>query len=373
MAKAFHKIILKRNKVEFFTGVPDSLLQSFIRCIANNENKNNHIIAANEGSAIGIAIGYNLVTQKIPLVYLQNSGLGNAVNPILSLADKKVYSIPMLLVIGWRGEPGVSDEPQHITQGAVTKRMLNTMGISFLSVNKKTKLIEIEKFIKKLNKRLSPMALLISRDALEDDTKPKLVNSKYKLSREEAIREIVDSLNSDDVIVSTTGMASRELYEYLKSSNLQIANFLTVGGMGHASQISAGIAIKNKKGKVICLDGDGSIIMHLGSLSTIGTTSNLNLTHFILNNGVHGSVGNQSTTGFKIDFLKIADACGYDYIYRCENLMKLKSVLKKISKQKGKIFIEIRLNTNFRSNLGRPNKKPIENKFEFIKYLKAKK
>tara|TARA_B100001093_G_scaffold514553_1_gene588828 strand:+ start:2146 stop:3282 length:1137 start_codon:yes stop_codon:yes gene_type:complete len=364
--------LLKQNKIDFFTGVPDSLLKSFIQYITKHENKNNHIISANEGSAIGIAIGYNLATQKIPLVYMQNSGLGNAVNPILSLADKKVYSIPMLLVIGWRGQPGIHDEPQHLAQGAVTKRILNSMNIPFLLVSKKTKPAEIKNFIKKIQKNVSPAALLLTKDALEEDVKLFSVKSKYKLSREEVIKKIVDSLSKNDVIVSTTGMASRELYEYLKSSKIKIANFLTVGGMGHASQISLGIAIKNKKRKVICLDGDGSLIMHLGSLSTIGTNSNLNLTHFILNNGVHGSVGDQPTAGFKIDFLKIADACGYDYIYRCENSIELQSVLKKISKQKGKIFIEIRLNTDFRSNLGRPESKPIGNKLEFIRYLTRK-
>lgn len=365
--------LLKQNNIHFFTGVPDSLLKSFIRCITKYEDINNHVIAANEGSAIGIAIGYNLATQKIPLVYLQNSGLGNAVNPLLSLADKKIYSIPILLVIGWRGEPGVHDEPQHITQGAVTEKMLKAMRIPLLKVKKNTTSYEIKKFIKKIYKSSSPMALLISKDALEDDVKSKLSKNKYKLTREQAIKKIVNSLNSDDVIVSTTGMTSRELYEHLEYSNIKIANFLTVGGMGHASQISAGIAIKNKEKKVICLDGDGSLIMHLGSMSTIGTTPNLNLTHFILNNGVHGSVGNQSTTGFNIDLLKIADACGYDYIYKCENLRELTSVLKRTSKLKGKQFIEIRLNTEFRSNLGRPLNKPIKNKIEFVKYLTTKK
>ena len=214
--------------------------------------------------------------------------------------------------------------------------------------------------------------MLLTKDALDDDIKLYSIRSKYKLSREEVIKKIVDSLNTNDVIVSTTGMASRELHEYLKSSQIKIGHFLTVGGMGHASQISAGIAVKNKQRKVICLDGDGSLIMHLGSLSTIGTTSNLNLTHFVLNNGVHGSVGDQPTVGFKIDFLKIADACGYDYIYKCENLRKLQSVLKKISKLKGKIFIEIRLNKNFRTNLGRPDKTPIDNKLDFINYLSRK-
>ncbi len=364
--------LLKKNNIDFFTGVPDSLLKSFISCLTKHEDAGNHIISANEGSAIGIAIGYNLATQKIPLVYMQNSGLGNAVNPLLSLADKKVYSIPILLVIGWRGEPGIHDEPQHITQGAVTEKMLKTMGIPLLKVNKNSTSYEITKFIKKINKLSSPMALLISRNALEDDVKFESKNNKYKLTREKAIKKIVDSLNSDDVIVSTTGMASRELYEYLEHSNTKIANFLTVGGMGHASQISTGIAIKNKKKKVICLDGDGSLIMHLGSMSTIGTTSNINLTHFVLNNGVHGSVGNQLTAGLNIDLLKIADACGYDYIYKCENLTELISVIKKTSKLKGKLFIEIRLNTDFRNDLGRPLNKPIENKLEFVKHLKTK-
>ncbi len=364
--------LLKKNNIDFFTGVPDSLLKSFISCLTKHEDASNHIISANEGSAIGIAIGYNLATQKIPLVYMQNSGLGNAVNPLLSLADKKVYSIPMLLVIGWRGEPGIHDEPQHITQGAVTEKMLKTMGIPLLKVNKNSTSYEITKFIKKINKLSSPMALLISRNALEDDVKFKPKKNKYKLTREQAIKKIVDSLNSDDVIVSTTGMASRELYEYLEYSNTKIANFLTVGGMGHASQISTGIAIKNKKKKVICLDGDGSLIMHLGSMSTIGTTSNINLRHFVLNNGVHGSVGNQLTAGLNIDLLKIADACGYDYIYKCENLTELISVIKKTSQLKGKLFIEIRLNTDFRNDLGRPLNKPIENKLEFVKHLETK-
>ncbi len=363
---------LKKNKINFFTGVPDSLLKPFISHLSKYEKVKNHIIAANEGTAIGLAIGYNLATNKVPLVYMQNSGLGNAVNPILSLADKKVYSIPLLLVIGWRGKPGTLDEPQHITQGAVTQRILKSINIPYLVVNEDTKLNEIKNLIIQIRKNSLPGALLVTKDAILGNTINNYIGDKYELSREEAIKKIVDNLRSNEIIVSTTGMASRELFEYVKSSKKKIGHFLTVGGMGHSSQIATGIALHSKKKPVVCLDGDGSLIMHLGSLSTIGSISSLNMKHFILNNGVHGSVGDQKTSGFKIDFIKIAKACGYDYSFRCNNKKNLLSVLKKINNLKGSILIEVKINRNYRTNLGRPDKSPVENKKDFKKYLQEK-
>ncbi|MDR0287090.1 MAG: phosphonopyruvate decarboxylase, partial [Clostridiales bacterium] len=260
--------------VGFFTGVPDSLLKDFCAYITDNITDNNHIIAANEGAAIGLACGYHLSTNGIPLIYMQNSGIGNAVNPLLSLADKKVYSIPLLLLIGWRGEPGVHDEPQHISQGEVTLSLLDAMRIPYLVLdrNEENILSQLEKVFEYLKKESAPFALVVKKDTFSSYQLKKLIESKAFLSREDAIKTVIEQIEKDSIVVSTTGMISRELYE-LRGQKNQGHNhdFLTVGSMGHASQIGLGIALNKPEKKVYCFDGDGAMLMHLGGLSSIGS------------------------------------------------------------------------------------------------------
>ncbi|WP_342350595.1 phosphonopyruvate decarboxylase [Clostridium neonatale] len=290
---------LKSYEIDFFTGVPDSLLKSFCAYISDQEEKSN-IIAANEGNAIGLAAGYYLSSGKIPLVYMQNSGIGNAVNPLVSLADKLVYKIPMLLLIGWRGEPGKKDEPQHKKQGIITVELMESIGISYEVISKDTTNDDIKNVLKRAYNYMietkEPYAIIVRKETFEEYASTCLGDSKnkFELSREQAIEIILSEINKESVIVSTTGMASRELFEIREKRNEgHNKDFLTVGSMGHASQIALGIAINKRNTKVYCLDGDGALIMHMGGMAIIGNQNVNNYVHIVINNGAHDSVGDK--------------------------------------------------------------------------------
>ena len=294
---------LVENNIEFFTGVPDSLLNSICSYITDNVSSKKHIIAANEGNALALGIGYYLASGKLPLIYLQNSGLGNIVNPLLSLADPDVYSVPMLLMIGWRGEPNATDEPQHKKQGRVTLKLLEAMEVPYQVLSIDTSDDQAKEIINKASKEAlknnAPFAIVIKKNTFSEYKikKDKMVNSL--LFREDAIKIIVDNLDDKDIVVSTTGFASRELFEYrekLKQGHNK--DFLTVGGMGHANQIALGIAMQKPNRRVLCLDGDGSTLMHMGSLGISGNVECNNFKHIIFNNGAHDSVGGQPTVGY---------------------------------------------------------------------------
>jgi phosphonopyruvate decarboxylase len=302
--------------IDFFTGVPDSLLKSFCAYVTDNCGEN-HVIAANEGGAVGLAAGHYLATGRPALVYMQNSGQGNAVNPLCSLADPDVYSIPMVLLIGWRGEPGVKDEPQHIKQGKVTVSLFETMGIptEVLPDDESAALKVTRKMVERAKSERRPVALIVRKGLF---TEYKLLNKELDiadLKREDAIEGILRALPDDAVIVSTTGMISREVYETRERlGQNHSCDFLTVGSMGHAIMIALGIAKAQPKRKVICLDGDGASIMHLGNMAICGQSGCSNLTHIVLNNAAHDSVGGQPTVGGKIDFEKIAEELGYNVL-----------------------------------------------------------
>ncbi|MFA6476199.1 MAG: phosphonopyruvate decarboxylase [Candidatus Paceibacterota bacterium] len=367
--------ILKKNGVDFFTGVPDSLLKDICLCIENNVKKEKHIIAANEGAAIGLAVGHYLATERISLVYMQNSGLGNSVNPLTSLADEDVYGIPMLLMIGWRGEPDFPDESQHKKMGKVTLNLLDAIGVPYviLSDDPKETEILVSKALSLAVERTGPVAIIVRKNVFSGYLPAlKEENLFFNLSREKAVEIILGQCGENDVIVSTTGKLSRELFELREKNNqLHSQDFLTVGSMGHASQIALGISLEDKK-RVICLDGDGAMIMHLGSLATCGVYAPTNFLHIVLNNGCHESVGGQPTLGFNIDLPKIAEACGYKYTGRVEGEDDLLKTLEKILSVKGPVFLEVRLNKSSRSDLGRPTKTPQENKLAFVNFLKNK-
>lgn len=363
---------LKRHGVEFFTGVPDSLLKELCSCIAHTSRPGEHIIAANEGGAVALALGYHLATDNIPLVYLQNSGLGNVVNPLLSLVDKDVYSAPMLFVIGWRGEPGVHDEPQHKKQGRVMVPMLEAMEIpySILGPDADHAETSVTDALAHSRKSNGPFALVIKKGAFAAYAAPPLPKTDLLLSREEAIQLVIDVLEERDVVVSTTGMPSREVYEYrTKRGAGHQRDFLTVGGMGHASQIALGIALQKPERAVYCLDGDGALLMHMGALALNGTLKPMNFKHIILNNGAHDSVGGQPTVAMAIDILGLARAAGYERAFRAQTPSELRSCLLDLKCAKGPSLLEIQVRCGSRKDLGRPETTPVQNKDAFMDFL----
>lgn len=365
---------LRDHEVRFFAGVPDSLLKNVCAYITDNISSENNIITANEGSAIGIAAGHYLATSEIPLVYMQNSGIGNAVNPLLSLADDKVYSIPMILMIGWRGEPGIHDEPQHVKQGEVTLSLLDTMGIPYLILpDEDSKAVSvIEQIVADCRNTSRPHALIIRKGTFDHYKLESTTINNNSVSREEAMKYVVDMLPQDSIIVSTTGKLSRELYEYRDEKGMyHDSDFLTVGSMGHSSSIALGIALAKPKRKVFCFDGDGAFIMHMGAISNIGHLVPENYVHIIFNNGAHESVGGQPTLGFDIDIPQIAKACGYRHAERVNRLEDIKNTIEKSLLTEGPSLIEIRVGINSRDNLGRPKTSPTENKEAFMRFLNS--
>ena len=371
--ESFYRSLINSG-IGFFSGVPDSLLKSFCAYLHDHCSNEEHLIAANEGSAIALGIGYHLATQRLPLIYMQNSGIGNAINPLLSLADAEVYSIPMLLLVGWRGEPGTKDEPQHMKQGRIMKDLLKTLEIPFDNVNpnlSSTQILNVlNALIEKSFKNKSPAVLLVSKGTFESYSLKSTNENSFKLLREEVIQLIAKSILDKDVIVSTTGLASRELFEFRASTNQNHSqDFLTVGGMGHANQIALGIAIQKKDRRVYCLDGDGALLMHMGSLVTNGSMKSQNFTHVLLNNSSHESVGGQPTPCNNIKIHKIAKEVGFAFCETVRTKEELITCIKKTQNIKGSVFIDVKLKNGFRANLGRPTKSPIQNKTELMQFL----
>lgn len=359
---------LVNHDLDFFTGVPDSLLKGLCSCIKDKSDNKHNIIAANEGNAVGLAAGYHLSTGKLGVVYMQNSGEGNAVNPLMSLADPKVYSIPMLLIIGWRGEPGVHDEPQHVKQGEVTLKLLEAMDIEYriLSDNFEA---DLEYLIKLAIKDNKPTALVVRKGTF---SKYSSVNKEKavmgELLREEALETILKEIG-DDMVVSTTGKASREIFEIREKNNEGHSHdFLTVGSMGHTSSIALGVAIGTKR-NIWCLDGDGSFIMHMGGLAIAGVNSPENFKYVINNNAAHESVGGQPTVSDKIDIKAILKACGFSSTYEAKTKEEIKECINKM-KHEGKCALILYTKQGSRDDLGRPTTTPIENKDAFMKEIK---
>lgn len=364
---------LKAAGVDFFTGVPDSLLKSFCAYVTDTCG-GSHVIAANEGGAVGLAAGHYLATGNPALVYMQNSGQGNAVNPLCSLADPDVYSIPMVLLVGWRGEPGVKDEPQHVKQGKVTTGLLNVMGIDYtvLSKDEDKAGAQIKKAVDYMQRTKECYALVIEKDTFDNYTlSNKCSTPELQLSREEAIQTVAAALGEKDVIVSTTGMISRELFEYRTAMNHgHERDFLTVGSMGHASQIALGIAMAKPDRKVWCFDGDGASIMHMGNMAIVASKHPKNYVHVVFNNGAHDSVGGQPTVGLNINLPAVATAVGYKYVYSIESKDRLKELLEKLKEIEGPVFLEVKVKKGNRKDLGRPTTTPIQNKEALMAFLK---
>lgn len=363
---------LIEHGIDFFAGVPDSLLKNVCAYITDHIDSHHNIIAANEGGAIGLAAGYHLATGKIPLVYMQNSGEGNIINPLASLTDKDVYNIPILLLIGWRGKPGVKDEPQHVKQGKVTLALLDTMGIrhEILSKDEKECKEQIDRAVNYMKQTNEVYALIVEKDTFDSYTLYNNINNDFEMSREEAIHTVASSCGESDVIVSTTGMISRELFEYRSAMNQgHERDFLTVGSMGHASQIALGIAIEKPNRRVLCFDGDGAAIMHMGGMAIVAKHATPNYIHVVFNNGAHDSVGGQPTVGLDIDLLAVAKALGYKNTFSITTCEELTKTLEIIKNEEGPHFLQICVRKGNRKDLGRPTTTPIQNKQAFMDFL----
>lgn len=364
---------LTYHGINFFAGVPDSLLKNICAYITDNLPKEQNIIAANEGGAMGIAAGYHLATGKIPCVYMQNSGEGNIINPLASLTDKEVYNIPVLLLIGWRGRPGVHDEPQHVKQGKVTIGLLNTMGINYTILNKEEDKAEkqIALAVDYMQRTNECYALVIEKDTFDAYNLVNSVDNGYPTSRELAIETAVKCLQPEAVVISTTGMISRELFEIRdRRGEGHERDFLTVGSMGHASQIALGIALQQSNRPVYCFDGDGASIMHMGNMVITAQMQPKNYIHIVFNNGAHDSVGGQPTVGLQIDLCAIAKAAGYKDAIVVENTEELEEAIKGFQQMEGPLLIEARVRKGNRKDLGRPTTTPIQNKEALMKFFK---
>ena len=366
---------LKSRDVDFYTGVPDSLLKNLCAYITDNLPASQHIIAANEGGAVALAAGYHLATGRIPVVYMQNSGLGNTVNPLMSLTDKLVYNIPLLLIIGWRGEPGVKDEPQHLKQGLVTLPLLETLGIRCeVMVEEESSLAaQVERAVSHMRETGEAFALVVRKGTFDDYKLQSKQESTLTMNRERAIELIAAAVSEHDVIVSTTGKTSRELFEYRVAKHQgHQQDFLTVGSMGHASQIALGIAINQPDRRVFCFDGDGATIMHTGNMAIIGTVAPANYYHIVFNNGAHDSVGGQPTVGLKVDIPAVARALGYQTVISVDNETDLICQLKYLTSHQAPLLLEVKVKKGARKDLGRPTTTPVENKDALMEFLKKK-
>lgn len=361
---------LRENGIDCFAGVPDSLLKNMCAYITDHFDAVHNIIAANEGAAVGLAAGHYLATGKPACVYMQNSGEGNIINPLASLTDQEVYNIPVLLLIGWRGRPGVHDEPQHVKQGKVTTGLLNVMGINYEVLAKEEDKAEkqIAKALKALQNK-EVFALVIEKDTFDEYMLQNVEKNDLTMSREEAIQTVAAALGEKDCIVSTTGMISRELFEYRAAMNQgHERDFLTVGSMGHASQIALGIALAQPERRVWCFDGDGAAIMHMGSMAIVANKAPKNYVHVVFNNGAHDSVGGQPTVGLKIDLPAVAKAVGYKATISVDSKEELVKHLSDLNAE-GPILLEVKVKKGNRKDLGRPTTTPIQNKEALMDFL----
>ncbi|MBI4514583.1 MAG: phosphonopyruvate decarboxylase [Deltaproteobacteria bacterium] len=360
--------------VTFFAGVPDSVLKHLCAYIADHADAGRHIIAANEGGAIAVAAGHYLATGQCACVYSQNAGQGNTINPLTSLADPQVHGIPLLLLLGWRGEPERHDEPQHLKQGRVTIPLLQTLEIPWdiLPEGEGAAAACLQRIVKTAIARSGPAAVVVRDGAFAPYQRRHKEADRYALSREEALKLIVGSAGPHDILVSSTGKMSRELYEYrVQRGENPGRDFLCVGAMGHASQIALGIAMAKPQRRVLCLDGDGALLMHMGSLAVIGQQGPANFVHVVLNNGAHESVGGQPTAGFSTDLPGVARSCGYRIVASADNAPKLVAALEQLKSSAGPQLLEVRVALGARADLGRPATSPRQNKQQFMEFLQA--
>ena len=354
---------LTHNGLDSFYVVPDSLLKELCACIQDKTPCDKNIIAANEGNALALAAGHYLATGKPSVVYMQNSGLGNIVNPLLSLMDEEVYQIPALLIIGWRGEPEVHDEPQHKKQGKLTLPLLNTLGVKYALLEKCD---QIQEAVQYMNETKKTYAFVVRKGLFESYPNKPVLQQKYTLSREAAIQHVLQKTNPRDVVVYTTGMISREVYENRSSHE---KDFLTVGSMGHASSIALGIALEKQDRTVFCFDGDGAFLMHMGAAAVIASRKPKNFKHILFNNEAHDSVGGQPTIMGNVDVKSLLLSVGYGRVFSVQSLEEIDKCWDEFYQFNGHAFLEIKVKSGARKDLGRPKESPKENKDLFVVFL----
>lgn len=360
---------LKHAGLAFFTGVPDSLLKSLCAYIADVLPAEQHVITANEGNAVALAAGHYLGSGQPAVVYMQNSGLGNTINPITSLVDPEVYSIPMLMIIGWRGEPGIKDEPQHVKQGLVTLAQLDVLDVPYVVIDADSDLsTELPVLLEAMNTQTRPVAVVVRKGTFAAYSSTP-VDSKSKLKREQALLQLLSQFDETDLVVSTTGKTSREVFEIRVNADQQARDFLTVGAMGHTASIAMGVAMTNPNKRVIALDGDGSLLMHMGAMPVIGNSGLKNLVHVVLNNGCHESVGGQPTVAQNIDLKSMSYGAGYQVYMQAHDEASLIDCIERLKHLSGPVMLEVLIAPGSRDDLGRPTSTPVENKVAFMKHV----
>lgn len=352
--------------IDFFTGVPDSLLAPLCDTLylRYGSQSRQHIVAANEGNAVGLAAGHYIGSGHPALVYMQNSGIGNAVNPIASLLHEQVYGIPCLFVVGWRGEPGIRDEPQHKFQGAVTVETLELLGIkTFILEKDSAPEVAVNYFVqcRDLLRQRKCAAIVIRKGALTCGEMASYGNAKT-MTRERALELVLEGADREDIFVSTTGKTSRELFELREKRGEDHGHdFLTVGSMGHALMIALGIAMEKPGRTLWCIDGDGAAVMHLGGLAIAAGIGCKNLIHIVINNTAHESVGGMPVAAGQADFSALAKAAGCKSVFRADSEDTLRQALAALKNAVGSRFLEIHTALGSRKDLGRPTTTPMEN------------
>jgi phosphonopyruvate decarboxylase len=353
--------------VGFYAGVPDSLLANFCAYVDDQGGRDQHLITANEGNAVALAMGYHMATNKVAMVYMQNSGLGNTVNPLTSLADPEVYKVPMLLVIGWRGEPGIKDEPQHVKQGRVTLPQLDVLDIPHWIIDADSDVnTTLDAAFASMRQRNAPVALVVRKDTFAKYKPQKNSPETATLAREAALEQLLQLCAEVDLIVTTTGKTSREVFELRVKHGQKQRDFLTVGGMGHTASIALGVAIGQPQRRVVCLDGDGSMLMHMGSMPVIASYKPQHFVHVLLNNGSHESVGGQATSADRVNFQQLAAAVGYAAYAQAHDATSLQHAWQNLYNQNGPVLLEVRIKNGSRDDLGRPTTTAEQNKLAFM-------
>ncbi|MQA60877.1 MAG: phosphonopyruvate decarboxylase [Actinophytocola sp.] len=361
--------------VTLYTGVPDSLLKQLGSYIMAELPREQHIITANEGAAVAIAMGHYLRTSTPAVVYLQNSGIGNAINPLMSLADREVYGTPMIVVVGWRGRPGVKDEPQHVKQGRIMTELLDALDLPWVMLpqNPDEADAAMAAAVKTALDQHTPYVVLVEKGTFGDAgvSLPEIPGTANLPSREDALITAADAVGPDAVIVATTGMLSRELFEYRERAGLPgERDFLTVGGMGHASSIALGIALREPEREVWCFDGDGALLMHLGSLAVIADQAPPNYRHLVFNNQVHDSVGGQPTAVNVVDVAAAARALGYNYAASVSEVGSIVGAVAELRAHDGPVLLELKVRPGSRPGIGRPTRTPAQSKRAFMDALR---
>jgi phosphonopyruvate decarboxylase len=360
--------------VRSFSGVPDSLLKDFCACVTDSAGEGDHLITANEGGAIAYAAGRYLASGQPGLVYLQNSGLGNTVNPLTSLADPAVYSLPMMLLVGWRGQPGHKDEPQHAKQGQITIPMLEVLGLPYKVLQTETDraLADAREMFELSVREHRPVALVVGEGSFSPWKLQSRAPDTGIMLREEVLEAILQVLCAEEIVVATTGKTSREVFEIRgRGRQGHQRDFLTVGSMGHASQIALGLAEERPNRRVICIDGDGAVLMHMGGMAIIGSRAPRNFLHVVINNGAHESVGGQPTSALAADLCTIARGCGYPAVRCVVEPAELPAAIKWLQEASGPVFLEIRTRLGSRPDLGRPTISPKDNVRDFIRHIEG--